>query len=94
MARAASMQTVLEGSENNSMGPPVQTQHLVKVTEGKEGLRNTRDYWVRKVQRSRKSRKHGKTCLETVKKTLPYPISHQHLHLDVMQSPVVFFTGL
>ena len=74
MARAASMQTVLEGSENNSMGPPVQTQHLVKVTEGKEGLRNTRDYWVRRVQRSGKGRKHGKTCLETgERREIRYP---------------------
>ena len=38
MGRAASAQTVLEGSENNSMGPPVQSQHLVEVTEGEEGL--------------------------------------------------------
>ena len=30
---------LLEGSENNSMGPPVQSQHLVEVTKGEEGLR-------------------------------------------------------
>ena len=34
-----SAQTVLEDSENNSMGPPVQSQHLVEVTKGEEGLR-------------------------------------------------------
>ena len=39
MGRAASAQTVLEGSENNSMGPPVQSQHHVKVTEGEDRLR-------------------------------------------------------
>ena len=39
MGRAASTQTVLEGSENNNMGPRVQRQHLVEVPEGEEGLR-------------------------------------------------------
>ena len=38
MGGAASAQKVTEGSENNSMGPPIQSQHFVKVTEGEEGL--------------------------------------------------------
>ena len=37
MGGAASTQ-VTEGSENNSMGPQIQSQHFVKVTEGEEGL--------------------------------------------------------
>ena len=39
MGRTASAQTALEGSENNSIGPPVQSQRLVEVTKGGEGLR-------------------------------------------------------